>query len=125
MGPSENSRLKKQGPRRAPENRVRPALGLLYLSPGFGLWALAVDNARQEEFSSSRRVEVKTRLTVLMMMAAALAVCPSSSSAQTWGFPGLNNPEFNAVTPGAPAPRRDLTGAWDPGQAGIAGGENY
>ncbi len=68
---------------------------------------------------------MNTRLMVLMMMAASIAVCPSSSSAQTWGFPGLNNPEFNAVTPGPAAPRRDLTGAWDPGQAGIAGGENY
>jgi hypothetical protein len=56
---------------------------------------------------------------------AVVVVAPSAAMAQSWSFPGLTNPEFAAIAPGGPAPSRDLTGAWDPGQAGIAGGENY
>ena len=59
------------------------------------------------------------------MFVAAIVVCPPTAMAQTWSFPGLSNPAFAAIAPGGPAPPRDLTGAWDPGQAGIAGGENY
>ena len=59
------------------------------------------------------------------VVVATLAIGASDAMAQTWSFPGLGNAEFNAITAGGPPPRRDLTGAWDPGQAGIAGGENY
>ncbi len=68
---------------------------------------------------------MRTHLTLATAVAAVALVCPPVSTAQTWSFPGLGNPEFAAIPAGGPAPRRDLTGAWDPGQAGIAGGENY
>ena len=65
------------------------------------------------------------RFAIAAMIAAAVALCPSGALAQSWSFPGLGNAEFKAIQPGGPPPARDLTGAWDPGQAGIAGGENY
>ena len=68
---------------------------------------------------------MRTRLTVAAVVVAAVAIGPSRAMAQSWSFPGLTNPDFAAIAPGGPAPPRDLTGAWDPGQAGIAGGENY
>ena len=66
-----------------------------------------------------------TRLTVAAMVVAAVVIYPSTAMPQTWGFPGLSNDAFAAISAGGPPPARDLTGAWDPGQAGIAGGENY
>jgi hypothetical protein len=68
---------------------------------------------------------MRTRLTVAAVVAAAVAICSSRVMAQSWSFPGLGNAEFAAIAAGGPAPARDLTGAWDPGGAGIAGGENY
>jgi hypothetical protein len=68
---------------------------------------------------------MRTQVTVAAMAVAVLAVGPSRAMAQSWSFPGLGNPEFAAIVAGGPPPARDLTGAWDPGQAGIAGGENY
>jgi hypothetical protein len=68
---------------------------------------------------------MRTRLIVAALVVAAAAIGSSSAMAQSWSFPGLSNDAFAAVSPGGPAPSRDLTGAWDPGQAGIAGGENY
>jgi hypothetical protein len=59
------------------------------------------------------------------MAVAVVVTSPSRALAQSWSFPGLGNAEFAAVAPGGAAPARNLTGAWDPGQAGIAGGENY
>jgi len=67
---------------------------------------------------------MRTRVMATLIV-AAVAACASEAGAQSWSFPGLANAEFNAITPGGPPPPRDLTGAWDPGQAGIAGGENY
>jgi len=52
---------------------------------------------------------------------AVLLACPSVGRAQTWNAPGLNAQEFNAIPPGGPAPRRDLTGIWEGGGAGIGG----
>jgi len=52
---------------------------------------------------------------------AVLLTCPSAGRAQTWNAPGLNPLEFKAVPPGGPAPRRDLTGIWDGGGAGVGG----
>lgn len=66
-----------------------------------------------------------TRFAVAAMVVAAVAFCPSRATAQEWSFPGLGNAEFAKTPPGGPPPARNLTGAWDPGQAGIAGGENY
>src|SRR6188474_1209943 len=68
---------------------------------------------------------MRIRLTVIAIFVATVVVCPPTAMAQSWSFPGLSNPAFTAIAPGGPAPPRDLTGAWDPGQAGIAGGENY
>jgi len=65
--------------------------------------------------------------TTILAAAAVMAISvmvPSYATGQSWGFPGLSNEEFAKVA-GGTAPKRDLTGAWDPGQAGIAGGENY
>ena len=70
------------------------------------------------------RTTMRARLGFAVLTSIALA-WPSASSAQSWSFPGLGNAEFAAIAAGGPAPRRDLTGAWDPGQAGIAGGDNY
>jgi hypothetical protein len=70
------------------------------------------------------RIMMRTGVNLAVMATIALAL-PSASSAQEWGFPGLGNAEFAAIPAGGPAPRRDLTGAWDPGQAGIACGDNY
>jgi len=67
----------------------------------------------------------RTRLTVAVMLVTTLAICAPRAMAQTWGFPGLGNAEFAAINAGAPAPPRNLTGEWDPGLAGIAGGDNY
>ena len=68
---------------------------------------------------------MRTRLTVAAMVVAAVAMCPPGAMAQSWSFPGLSNDAFAAIPPGGPAPPRDLTGAWDPGAAGIAGGDGY
>ena len=65
------------------------------------------------------------RFAIAAMVAAAVTLCPSGATAQSWSFPGLANDEFKAIQPGGPPPRRDLTGAWDPGGAGIAGGDGY
>ena len=45
----------------------------------------------------------------------------SGAAAQTWNSAGLSAAEFKAQPPGGPAPRRDLTGVWDAGGAGIGG----
>ena len=50
------------------------------------------------------------KLTIATVVAAVVGICPSGAMAQTWSFPGLSNPAFAAITPGGPAPRRDLTG---------------
>ncbi|MBI4887406.1 MAG: hypothetical protein HY824_09950 [Acidobacteria bacterium] len=60
-------------------------------------------------------------LVACAMGLVALLACASSGAAQTWNSPGLSTPAFKAMPPGAPAPRRDLTGIWDAGTAGIGG----
>ena len=67
------------------------------------------------------RIAFAAAATIGVMM----TVGTSTAMAQSWGFPGLANDAFAAAPAGGPPPTRDLTGAWDPGQAGIAGGENY
>ena len=68
---------------------------------------------------------MNARLTVAALFVAAVAICPSIAMAQAWSFPGLSNDAFAAIPAGGAPPPRDLTGAWDPGGAGIAGGEGY
>lgn len=65
------------------------------------------------------------RLTAVAIVVAAVLILPSSGVAQTWSFPGISNEAFAAVPAGGPAPRRDLSGLWDPGAGGIAGGDRY
>lgn len=68
---------------------------------------------------------MRTTVIAATWVLAVAVVVPPHASGQSWSFPGLSNEVFAAVPAGGPAPKRDLTGAWDPGQAGIAGGENY
>jgi len=67
---------------------------------------------------------MRTTVIAATVVVALAMMVPTRASGQSWSFPGLSNEAFAAVS-GGPAPKRDLTGAWDPGQAGIAGGENY
>ena len=67
---------------------------------------------------------MRTTIVAATTVLALAGMVPAHAAGQSWGYPGLSNEEFAKVSGGA-APRRDLTGAWDPGQAGIAGGENY
>lgn len=63
-------------------------------------------------------------LSVAVMGVAMLAVRSSPSAQvqpQAWGTPGLTAEQFANVPPGGPAPRRDLSGVWDAGVAGIGG----
>src|ERR1051325_11192601 len=47
---------------------------------------------------------------------------PHSARAQQWNSAGLPDSVINAPkTNAAPAPKRDITGIWDAGGAGIAG----
>ena len=53
---------------------------------------------------------------------AALVSAPGLALAQTWDSAGLPASAFGpSQTPSAPAPRRDLSGIWDAGSAGISG----
>ena len=47
---------------------------------------------------------MRMRLTVAAMLVTTLAVCAPRAMAQTWGFPGLGNAEFAAISAGGPAP---------------------
>ncbi len=55
----------------------------------------------------------------LVACVAVLAFSPAGS-AQVWNSGGLSNAELKAP-PTGPAPKRDLTGTWDAGGAGIGG----
>lgn len=59
-----------------------------------------------------------TRL-ILVLCIAVLAL-PSPSGAQQWNSPGLPQSAIDAPkTKAAPAPKRDISGIWDAGAAGI------
>jgi hypothetical protein len=60
-------------------------------------------------------------MALAVWIVAAVLVCPSAVAAQDWSFPGMSNEAFAALPPGGPAPRRDLSGIWDAGAAGIGG----
>ena len=55
----------------------------------------------------------------LAVLAAVVSMLSSAALAQTWNSPGLSEEEIKGTPPGGPAPRRDLTGVWDAGFAGI------
>ncbi len=58
---------------------------------------------------------------VASVVLSIAVLAPSAASAQIWNNAGLSNEEFKTQGPGGPAPRRDLTGVWDAGGAGIGG----
>ena len=53
------------------------------------------------------------------VVTAVVSMLSSAALAQTWNSPGLPEEDIKAMPPGGPAPRRDLTGIWDAGFAGI------
>jgi hypothetical protein len=57
-------------------------------------------------------------LTASLVVVLAL---PSAGVAQAWNSPGLSPAQFKSMPPGGPAPRRDISGIWDAGAAGIGG----
>jgi hypothetical protein len=63
---------------------------------------------------------MSTRLVSSIVVSAAMLICSSVSSAQIWNATGLSPADFKKP-PTGPAPRRDLTGTWDAGGAGIGG----
>jgi hypothetical protein len=86
-------------------------------SPSFDttMWAMCATGGVNS--SSSLRQCV----TVAACVVAAAITWPSALFGQTWNFPGMSNDAFNTLPAGGPAPRRDLTGLWDAGSAGIGG----
>ena len=61
------------------------------------------------------------KATTVMACAVALLL-PGVARAQQWNSAGLEQSAIDALkTQSAPAPKRDLTGIWDAGGAGIAG----
>jgi hypothetical protein len=60
------------------------------------------------------------RVVVSLLTCAAVLACSSVSTAQIWNYGGLSAEQLKAPPTGA-APRRDLTGTWDAGGAGIGG----
>jgi hypothetical protein len=62
-----------------------------------------------------------SNVTTLVACAAALLL-PGAARAQQWNSAGMEQSAIDALkTQSAPAPKRDLTGIWDAGGAGIAG----
>ena len=64
---------------------------------------------------------MSTRLLVLLAAIPLALSVSTPAAAQTWNSPGLSAAEFKAMPPGGPPPRRDLSGTWDAGGAGIGG----
>lgn len=61
------------------------------------------------------------KVTTVVACAAALLL-PGAARAQQWNSAGMEQSAIDALkTQSAPAPKRDLTGIWDAGGAGIAG----
>ena len=61
-------------------------------------------------------------LFIVLVSLIALISSPGLARAQTWNSIGLPRSAFEpSPSPSAPAPRRDLTGIWDAGFAGISG----
>ena len=71
--------------------------------------------------------EIDMRKGVALFVAAAAATLAWSTATfaqnEKWNNAGLAQTQLaRAAGPGAPAPKRDLTGVWDAGGAGIGGG---
>jgi hypothetical protein len=68
-------------------------------------------------------LDMRKRLIVSIVASiAALISAPGLSLAQTWDSAGLPQSAFvPSPATSAPAPRRDLSGIWDAGSAGISG----
>lgn len=52
-------------------------------------------------------------------LAVLLAMSPAGRAQQAWNFTGMTPAQFKSLPPGGPAPRRDLSGIWDGGPAGV------
>ncbi|MBI2186721.1 MAG: hypothetical protein HYU37_06290 [Acidobacteria bacterium] len=58
----------------------------------------------------------------LLVQAAGLALLLTAAPAvraQTWNSTGMTPEQFKSLPPGGPAPRRDISGIWDGGAAGV------
>jgi hypothetical protein len=65
---------------------------------------------------------MKKTFATLLIASAAWLTGPTGADAQAWNSAGLEQRAIDAArTSSQPAPRRDLTGIWDAGGAGIAG----
>jgi hypothetical protein len=60
-------------------------------------------------------------ITPIVLSAAVLSSSSAGAQTQAWNYAGLSTEEFKTQPAGGPAPRRDLTGVWDAGGAGIGG----
>jgi hypothetical protein len=61
---------------------------------------------------------------IVSIVASLAVLVPAVTVAQTWNSPGMTAEEFAAAVKSAgagPAPRRDLSGTWEAGGAGIGG----
>src|SRR5688500_12726289 len=71
--------------------------------------------------SSSILAELSMSIRFLVAVGVAAMMMPGAIQAQqAWNVPGATNEQLKAP-PSGPAPRRDLTGVWDAGGAGIGG----
>jgi hypothetical protein len=56
------------------------------------------------------------------MALVALLMSPSTADTQTWNFTQMTPEQFESLPAGGSAPRRDISGIWDGGRAGIGAG---
>src|SRR5262245_38921148 len=59
------------------------------------------------------------RMFVYAIVLALLLAVPPEGRAQTWNSTGMTYEQFDSLPPGGPAPRRDISGIWDGGRAGV------
>ena len=66
---------------------------------------------------------MSARFIISIATSLAALIPPSVAFAQTWNSPGMTSEEIAAARKAVagPAPRRDLSGVWDAGGAGIGG----
>lgn len=61
----------------------------------------------------------RTLIACACVLGAAVVLAPAGGAQQMWNFTGMTPEQFKAVPPGGPAPRRDVSGIWDGGPAGV------
>jgi hypothetical protein len=62
----------------------------------------------------------KRLLTGAATLAAVLTIVTAGlAQQQIWNFTGMTAADFKSLPPGGPAPRRDISGMWDGGPAGV------